>query len=171
MKTATDDEVRKEAMKLRDICREKGCMLILDDRVELCKELGLDGVHLGQNDMPVPQARQILGEEAVIGATANTPEQAIKAARDGADYLGIGPFRFTTTKEKLAPVLGSEGLRQIVDALRNDMRKIPTVAIGGITRDDIDEVMGTGVSGVAVSGAVLNAENPESMMRNFLESY
>ena len=171
MKNATDDEIRTEALKLRDICHEKACILILDDKVELCKELKLDGVHLGQHDMPVPQARQILGEEAIIGATANTPEQALQAAKEGADYLGVGPFRFTTTKEKLAPTLGTEGLAKIVETLRNDLRRIPVVAIGGITPDDIDDIMQTGVNGVAVSGGILHARNIQQATQNFLNTY
>ena len=168
MKDASDDEVRKAAAEIQPMCKEHEAVFLLDDRVELAKELHADGVHLGKNDMPIDDARRILGEEYIIGGTANTFEDIQRIAAQGADYIGCGPFRFTTTKKNLAPVLGIEGYRDIIAKMRNAGINIPMVAIGGITPDDIDEILATGVQGIAVSGTVLNADDPVAMMKSLL---
>ena len=168
MKDASDDEVRKAAAEIQPMCKEHEAVFLLDDRVELAKELHADGVHLGMNDMPIDEARRILGEEYIIGGTANTFEDIQRIAAQGADYIGCGPFRFTTTKKNLAPVLGVEGYRDIIAKMRNAGINIPMVAIGGITPDDIDEILATGVQGIAVSGTVLNADDPVAMMKSLL---
>ena len=98
------------------MCKEHDAILILDDHVELAQKLEVDGVHLGKTDMPVAEARQLLGEAFIIGGTANTFEDVEMHYRAGADYVGIGPFRFTTTKKNLSPVLGIEGYTSITDA-------------------------------------------------------
>ena len=168
MKDASDDEVRQAAAEIQPMCKEHEAVFLLDDRVELAKELHADGVHLGKNDMPIDEARRILGEEYIIGGTANTFEDIQRIAAQGADYIGCGPFRFTTTKKNLAPVLGIEGYRDIIAKMRNAGINIPMVAIGGITPDDIDEILATGVQGIAVSGTVLNADDPVAMMKSLL---
>ena len=168
MKDASDDEVRKAAAEIQPMCKEHEAVFLLDDRVELAKELHADGVHLGKNDMPIDEARRILGEEYIIGGTANTFEDIQRIAAKEADYIGCGPFRFTTTKKNLAPVLGIEGYRDIIAKMRNAGINIPMVAIGGITPDDIDEILATGVQGIAVSGTVLNADDPVAMMKSLL---
>ena len=168
MKDASDDEVRKAAAEIQPMCKEHEAVFLLDDRVKLAKELHADGVHLGKNDMPIDEARRILGEEYIIGGTANTFEDIQRIAAQGADYIGCGPFRFTTTKKNLAPVLGIEGYRDIIAKMRNAGINIPMVAIGGITPDDIDEILATGVQGIAVSGTVLNADDPVAMMKSLL---
>ena len=168
MKDASDDEVRKAAAEIQPMCKEHEAVFLLDDRVELAKELHADGVHLGKNDMPIDEARRILGEEYIIGGTANTFDDIQRIASQGADYIGCGPFRFTTTKKNLAPVLGIEGYRDIIAKMRNAGINIPMVAIGGITPDDIDEILATGVQGIAVSGTVLNADDPVAMMKSLL---
>ena len=168
MKDASDDEVRKAAAEIQPMCKEHEAVFLLDDRVELAKELHADGVHLGKNDMPIDEARRILGEEYIIGGTANTFEDIQRIAAQGADYIGCGPFRFTTTKKNLAPVLGIEGYRDIIAKMLNAGINIPMVAIGGITPDDIDEILATGVQGIAVSGTVLNADDPVAMMKSLL---
>lgn len=168
MKDASDDEVRKAAAEIQPMCKEHEAVFLLDDRVELVKELHADGVHLGKNDMPIDEARRILGEEYIIGGTANTFEDIQRIAAQGADYIGCGPFRFTTTKKNLAPVLGIEGYRDIIAKMRNAGINIPMVAIGGITPDNIDEILATGVQGIAVSGTVLNADDPVAMMKSLL---
>ena len=168
MKDASDDEVRKAAAEIQPMCKEHEAVFLLDDRVELVKELHADGVHLGKNDMPIDEARRILGEEYIIGGTANTFDDIQRIASQGADYIGCGPFRFTTTKKNLAPVLGVEGYRDIIAKMRNAGINIPMVAIGGITPDDIDEILATGVQGIAVSGTVLNADDPVAMMKSLL---
>ena len=168
MKDASDDEVRKAAAEIQPMCKEHEAVFLLDDRVKLAKELHADGVHLGKNDMPIDEARRILGEEYIIGGTANTFDDIQRIASQGADYIGCGPFRFTTTKKNLAPVLGIDGYRDIIAKMRNAGINIPMVAIGGITPDDIDEILATGVQGIAVSGTVLNADDPVAMMKSLL---
>lgn len=160
MKDATDDEVRQVAGIVQPLCREHEAVFLLDDRVGLAKELKADGVHLGRNDMPVDEARRILGEEFIIGGTANTFEDIERLWRLGADYIGCGPFRFTSTKKNLSPVLGLDGYRSIIGSMRAAWIELPVVAIGGITVDDIPAVMATGVDGIALSGAILNAGDP-----------
>lgn len=169
MKDATDDEVREAAAVIQTLCREHEAIFLLDDRVELAKELKADGVHLGRNDMPVSEARRVLGEEFIIGGTANTFDDVERLWREGADYIGCGPFRFTTTKANLSPVLGLDGYRDIITRMEAAGIDLPVVAIGGILRDDIPAVMSTGVHGIALSGAVLDAENPVEEMRRIIE--
>ena len=168
MKDATDDEVRSVAAEIQPLCKQNEAIFLLDDRVELVRELHADGVHLGKNDMPVDEARRVLGEEFIIGGTANTFEDIERLASQGADYIGCGPFRFTTTKKNLAPVLGLEGYRDIIEKMHRAEIDIPVVAIGGITASDIDDILATGVKGIAVSGSVLTAENPVAMMRTLI---
>lgn len=168
MKEASDDEVREVANQLLPACRERGATFILDDRVLLAKELHADGVHLGKNDMPVNEARRLLGERCIIGGTANTFEDIQRLDSQGADYIGCGPFRFTKTKEKLAPTLGIEGYQYLMTQMREHGIHLPVVAIGGITLADVPAIMQTGVQGIAVSGAILDAVNPVETTKQFL---
>lgn len=166
MKDAQVHQVAATAREMAALCRDFGA---IDDHVELVEQTGTDGVHLGKNDMPVAEARKILGNKKIIGATANTLEDMKAAVAAGADYIGLGPFRFTTTKEKLSPVLGIGGYRRIMTEFRR-MSELPVVAIGGITLSDIEEIMDTGVTGVAVSGALLAQADPKVATREFLEA-
>ena len=109
MKDASDEEFLAVGRKLAELCRSFGARLILDDRVRLVEEIGADGVHVGKNDMPVDEVRRLLGPGCIVGATANSFEDIAAAAARGADYIGLGPFRFTRTKQKLSPILGLEG--------------------------------------------------------------
>ena len=168
MKDATDDEVRPIAVEAQKLCRAYGAKFIIDDRVALVRELGADGVHLGKNDMPIREARQILGPDYIIGGTANTFEDAKAHYEASANYIGCGPFRFTTTKKKLAPVLGLEGYRSIISKLREANINIPVVAIGGITQADIPAILQTGITGIALSGTVLRADDPIAEMKHII---
>lgn len=160
MKGASDDEVLPIAWRVKEWCRMMGTTFIIDDRVMLAKEVGADGVHLGKDDMPIAEARKLLGDHFIIGATANTFADVKAHCEAGADYIGCGPFRFTTTKQKLSPVLGLEGYRRIVREKAAHHITQPIVAIGGITREDIPHILHTGVDGIALSGAILNADDP-----------
>lgn len=160
MKNADDKEVEEAALEVQRMCKAHNAVFIIDDRVELVRKIKADGVHLGKNDMPVSEARKILGNDFIIGGTANTFEDIVSHYKSGADYIGCGPFRFTTTKEKLSPILGLEGYRNIVSQMRENGIDMPIVAIGGITYDDIPDIMSTGVTGIALSGTVLRAGNP-----------
>lgn len=168
MKDATDDEVRPIAVEAQKLCRAYGAKFIIDDRVLLVHELQADGVHLGKNDMPIREARQILGPDFIIGGTANTFEEAKAHYEASANYIGCGPFRFTTTKQKLAPVLGLDGYRQIIQQMRAADINIPIVAIGGITKDDIPAILQTGITGIALSGTVLRADDPITEMKHII---
>ena len=168
MKDATDNEVRPIAIKAQQLCRQYHSTFIIDDRVALVRELGADGVHLGKNDMPIREARQLLGPDFIIGGTANTFEDAKAHYEASADYIGCGPFRFTTTKKKLAPVLGLEGYRSIIHQIREARIDIPVVAIGGITKADIPAILQTGITGIALSGTVLRADDPIAEMNHII---
>lgn len=169
MKDATDEEMLPVALKAQQMCREAGATFIIDDHVELVKKIDADGVHLGKMDMPIAEARKILGDKFIIGGTANTFEDVQAHYEAGANYIGCGPFRFTTTKKKLSPVLGLEGYSSIVSQMRDAGIDLPIVAIGGITAEDIPAIMQTGVTGIALSGTVLRAEDPVKEMRRLLE--
>nr|WP_091767584.1 thiamine phosphate synthase [Prevotella sp. khp7] len=168
MKDATDDEVRPIAIEAQQLCQKFGATFVIDDRVALVKELHADGVHLGKNDMPISEARRLLGTDYIIGGTANTFEDVKSHYESGADYIGCGPYRFTTTKQKLSPVLGLDGYRRIIIEMRAAHIDIPIVAIGGITQADIPAILATGITGIALSGTVLRAANPIDEMKHLI---
>lgn len=170
MKDAPAEEIIACAEEVLPLCRRHGAKFLLDDHVELVRQLGADGVHLGKNDMPVDEARTILGPDIIIGGTANTIEDIIRLHKQGADYIGCGPFRFTTTKKNLSPILGLDGYKSIVLKMKELGITLPIVAIGGITVEDIPAVMGTGVSGIALSGAILGAPDPVEMTARIIET-
>lgn len=168
MKDASDEEYLDAGRRVLALCRRYGATFIVDDRVEAAAELGADGVHLGKNDMPVEEARRRLGSGFIIGATANTFHDIQTACRAGADYIGLGPFRFTTTKKNLSPVLGLEGYRDIMTRCRAEGITLPVTAIGGILTDDIPAIIDAGVQGVAVSGLILNSPSPEKTTQQII---
>lgn len=170
MKEATEEEVEKEAIRVQDLCRQYGATFIIDDHVALAKKLHADGVHLGKKDMPIAEARKLLGKDFIIGGTANTFEDVQMHYAAGADYIGCGPFRFTTTKKNLSPVLGLEGYRNIVSRMKEIGINLPIVAIGGIAFEDIPAIMQTGVSGIALSGSILRADDPIAETRRIINS-
>lgn len=172
MKGATMELLEATALEFQTLCRSYGATFIIDDDVMLAKRIKADGVHLGKEDMSVAEARKVLGSEYVIGATANSFDDIV-AHMGGTrpDYFGCGPYRFTTTKQRLAPTLGLEGYRNIMEQMHRAGITIPLVAIGGITKDDIPELLASGVSGIALSGSVLNAQCPEAMMMEIVELF
>lgn len=169
MKDADEAEIERVARLILPECRRRGAVFVIDDHVDLALRVGADGVHLGKNDMPVSEARRLAGADFIIGGTANTFEDVQRLAAQGADYIGCGPFRFTTTKKKLAPMLGIEGYKRILSQMKRCGIALPLVAIGGITCGDIPQLMAAGVSGIALSGSVLRAENPVEEMKKVVE--
>ena len=151
------------------MCKESGTILVIDDCVELVEELRVHGVHLGKTDMAPGKARELLGPHAIIGETANTADDILAMRRIDIDYIGLGPYRFTTTKANLSPILGTEGYRNIMKQVCDAGYEIPVVAIGGITIDDIDELMTTGIRGIAMSGAITEAADPTDYTRRVIE--
>ena len=168
MKDVAVETVRQLAEELKKACENRHALLIIDDYVEVAREVKADGVHLGKNDMPIKEARKILGEGFIIGGTANTFEDVKRHYEAGADYLGIGPFRFTTTKKNLSPVLGLEGYRNIKQQMIEADIILPAVAIGGITVEDIPAILATGIEGIAMSGAILQAHDPDAEIKRIL---
>lgn len=168
MKDAAEADILKAAAALADMCAVYGATFLLDDHVELVEAAGAHGVHLGRNDMPVAEARKILGPAYIIGATANTSADIIAAATAGADYCGLGPLRFTTTKKNLSPVLGYEGTAAVIAQAREAGVTLPVVSIGGITPADIAPLTQAGASGIAVSGAIANAPEPRLATEEFI---
>ena len=164
MKLASDDEVRGIAQAAKKICAAYGCILIIDDRVAVAAAVGADGVHLGKEDMTVSEARRLLGEGKIIGGTANVVEDILEHYRQGADYIGLGPYRYTTTKKKLSPILGLEGYRLIMNRLRQEQIHIPVVAIGGIGVEDVAPLLDVGLAGVAFSGMLVHAADPKALV-------
>ncbi len=159
MKDADKEEIKAVARKAKEICKKNDVILVIDDYADIAKELELDGVHLGKKDMPVDEARKLLGEEFIIGATANSFEDIEALRHTDIDYIGLGPFRFTSTKKNLSPVIGIEGYAEIMRRKAESSINLPIVAIGGICYDDINDIMDTGINGIAVSGSLINAEN------------
>ncbi|GAB3023130.1 thiamine phosphate synthase [Spirosoma pulveris] len=156
------------ALETLAVCRQYNATLILNDNPLLAADIGADGVHLGQEDMPVPEARALLGDKFIIGGTANTLETVLAHRRDGVNYVGLGPFRFTTTKEKLSPILGLQGYEQVLSALKHQAISLPIIAIGGITLADVPALLATGVYGIALSSAITASADPAAQTRLFL---
>ena len=129
------------------------------------------GVHVGLQDMPVNDVRAIVGSNMIVGGTANTFEHIQQRKVEGVDYIGLGPFRFTTTKEKLSPVLGLEGYQHIMDQMRAAAIYTPIVAIGGILPDDVPGLRDAGIYGVAVSGALTNAADKSNVVDQITKNY
>ena len=168
MKDASPEEAREAAIAAQNLCRTHGATFIIDDRVELVRELKADGVHLGKEDMPVEEARALLGKGFIIGGTANTIADIRRLYRAGVDYVGCGPFRYTTTKARLAPILGLEGYRSIIKTMRQEGIGIPVVGIGGVTAEDIPQLKDVGLDGIALSGSILRAPDSVAEMERVI---
>lgn len=162
MKDKNEEEIFTVALKLKERCHHFQATFIIDDQVHIAKEIKADGVHLGKLDMPPQEARKILGNGFIIGGTANTFDDILYLKEQKADYIGLGPFRFTETKKNLSPILGIDGYHRICTLRKECGINIPIVAIGGITDKDIEPLMATGIEGIALSGTILNAKNPVS---------
>ena len=160
MKGESEKEIERVAIASKIMCDKYGADLYINDHVEICYKIKANGVHLGKMDMRPSQARVLLGSGFKTGGTANSIDDILYLNNEGVDYIGLGPFRYTSTKEQLSPLLGIEGYRRIIQVCREKWINIPLIAIGGITREDIPIIMETGVSGIALSSAILNSEEP-----------
>lgn len=148
------------AEKVKKLCEVYTNTLIINDNANLAKEIDADGVHLGLEDMAIYEAREILGDNKIIGGTANTLENILQRIEEKCDYIGLGPLRFTATKEKLNPVLGLDGYAYIMQELKNkSLTPPPIYAIGGIGIEDITPLLQLGIYGVAVSKII--TEHPK----------
>lgn len=172
MKDADESQLEEAAIIVQSLCREYGATFIINDNVALVKRIGADGVHLGKNDMPIAEARKILGDDFIIGGTVNSFEDVLSHLKGATpDYFGCGPYRFTSTKKNLAPVLGREGYRDIILKMYNHNIDIPLVAIGGICKEDVPQILACGVDGIALSGSILNAAIPVQEMQNIVDMF
>ena len=169
MKDADKELIYNTALQIKALCQEYSATFIIDDHVDIAKSVGADGVHLGKLDMPIAEARQLLGNKFLIGGTANTFQDVKNHYEAGADYIGCGPLRYTTTKSNLSPILGYDGYKKIMEQMRDAQINIPIVAIGGIIESDIPHLMQIGLKGIALSGSILRAENPINKMNNILK--
>lgn len=157
-KNGNTKEVLTVAERTKHLCEQYKATLIINDKVDLASQVNADGVHLGLDDMSIKEARIILGSQKIIGGTANTFEHILQRVNEECDYIGLGPFRFTTTKEKLSPILGLEGYQTILNQMKKNNISTPLIAIGGIQLEDIALLIETGIHGIAVSS--LLTQNP-----------
>ena len=156
IKNLPEAEILPFALAAQALCKRYEAKLIVNDYPHLAKAAGAFGIHLGLQDMPIPQARQIINPGQIIGGTANTFEHILQRVAEGVDYIGLGPFRFTRTKENLSPIVGLEGYQKLMEKVKKAGITTPIIAIGGIEADDIAAILETGVYGIAVSAVLTN---------------
>lgn len=162
-KNLDEEAFTEEAVKMKKLCRKYGVPLIVNDNVEVALKSGADGVHVGIEDVPVSEIRSRAGKDLIIGATAKTVEQALAAQEAGADYLGVGAVFPSPTKTGAIRIT----TRQLAEI--SGSVKMPTVAIGGISIENIDKLKGCGMAGAAVVSAIYRAEDPEKSARTLLK--
>ena len=159
-KTGSTREMIEIAQQMKRLCEESGVVFVVNDRVDVALASGADGVHLGQDDFPIALARELLGQESIIGGSAGSVEEARKCVSEGADYVGFGPVYPTTSKADAGPAGGLGLLQQVVQAI-----PLPVIAIGGVDEENTHDVMEAGAHGIAVISAVCCQENPEQATR------
>lgn len=156
-KNAPENEFIKLCEISKKLCSDNQTVCIINDHVQIAKDIDADGVHLGLKDTSIEIARHILGENKIIGGTANTISDVLQRMNEPCDYIGLGPLRFTSTKEQLSPILGFEGYKEIIQNLKEKSLEIPKIfAIGGVVLSDIELLQQIGIYGVAVSGQITN---------------
>ena len=165
-KTGSPGEVFAKAGELRKVAARSNALFIVNDRCDLALAVKADGVHLGQDDLPLELARKIMGRQKIIGVSTHQPEEVTQATLGGADYIGYGPLFPTTTKAAHEAPVGLGGLRDI-----RLLTPLPVFAIGGITLDCLEEVVASGVNGIAVASAVLDAPQMEHTIRDFVSRF
>lgn len=156
LKNVSHLEYLNAAKQVRSICDTYGATFIVNDNIGVTAESNADGVHLGLSDSSPTEARKQLGENTIIGGTCNTLKDCLQRIAEGVDYIGLGPFKFTSTKAKLSPTLGVEGYQQIIKKLNSEGYNLPIVGIGGIQVKDISTLINTGLHGIAVSSLLSN---------------
>ncbi|MCX7974672.1 MAG: thiamine phosphate synthase [Candidatus Aminicenantes bacterium] len=161
----SDREFFSMALEVKKILAERNIPLIINDRVDVALAVKAEGVHLGQKDLPIEAVRPLAPKKFIIGLSVNNLEEALRAEREGADYVGAGPIFWTSSKPDLRPPIGSQGLQAICQAIR-----IPVIAIGGITLSSIPEIIAAGASGIALISAITLAENPLEATRKIRNS-
>ncbi|BDS11817.1 thiamine phosphate synthase [Aureispira anguillae] len=168
MKEVTFQEYLDTAMAAKTICQNYQVKLTINDNAAVAKAVQADGLHLGKEDMSPLEARKIVGD-IIIGGTANTWEDVQRLSKEQVDYIGLGPFRYTTTKKKISPVLGIDGYTRIIDQMKAQEIDIPVLAIGGINPSDIKAILSTGVWGIAASGLITNAKDKQKTCTEIMQ--
>lgn len=158
-KKSSRKEIYEHALKLRQLTKEFRAFFTVNDHVDIALAVNADGVHLGQEDFPLKEAKKILTDKTIIGISTHSLEQAINAEKQGADYIGFGPVFRTKTKDAGEPK-GIEMLKEIKNAV-----KIPLVAIGGINAENLSSVLGAGADAVAAASAISNGDIPQNISR------
>ncbi|MCP4550494.1 MAG: thiamine phosphate synthase [Bacteroidetes bacterium] len=158
-KHARKADIIAEGQEIAAFCKQHSVVFIMNDSIDISLQLNTDGVHLGNEDMPPKEARKILGNNKIIGGTANTIEDVICLINQGVNYVGLGPYQFTETKKNLSPVIGVKGYEDIIKGLNNKNLVIPIIAIGGIKSEDIKGLLNTEVHGIAISSLISDASN------------
>ncbi|WLD23803.1 thiamine phosphate synthase [Flavobacterium dauae] len=154
-KNAQKQEFIKLCEISKKLCSDNQTVCIINDHVQIAKDIDADGVHLGLKDTSIETARNILGQNKIIGGTANTISDVLQRMNEPCDYIGLGPLRFTSTKEQLSPILGFEGYQKIIENLKERSLEIPKIfAIGGVVLEDIELLQQIGIYGAAVSGQI-----------------
>lgn len=162
VKNRPEEEVLAMAREAVRLCDSYDAKLIINDFPLVAQAVEAYGLHLGLTDMPMPEARALVGEKMVIGGTANTWEDIVRRVGEGADYVGLGPFRFTNTKQNLSPILGIEGYRVLMRQMQEAGYATPIIAIGGIIPGDIGSLRAAGIHGVAMSGTLVGSADPQN---------
>jgi thiamine-phosphate pyrophosphorylase len=162
-KKANAETLEQTALLAKELCQKFDALFIINDHINLAKKIDADGVHLGLTDSSIQEARELLGDKKIIGGTANSYEDVIQRYHERCNYVGLGPYKFTITKEKLSPIVGLEGYKEIISKLENKGVEIPIFAIGGILEEDIDPILNSGIYGIAVSGLITN--NPTESLQ------
>lgn len=169
IKNETPENILPVATAAKAICDRYNASLIINDYPHIAAAVDAAGVHVGLQDMTVAEARAIVGPQKIVGGTANTLTDILTHVQNGASYVGLGPFRFTATKQNLSPILGLEGYQTIMAALREQQVRTPVVAIGGILETDIPAIMQTGIHGIAVSGLITQAAGQQLLVQHIYE--
>ena len=164
-KTASTKDFYQLALKVKEITSKYDVPLLINDRIDIALAVDSEGVHIGQDDMPARIARKIIGDDKILGVSAATVEDAIRAEEDGADYIGSGAVFPTSTKDD-ADSVSKEELKEIVDSI-----DIPVVAIGGITLENASQIKDTGIAGFSVVSAIMAAEDPKDASKKLKEIY
>jgi len=167
--TKSDDELLKDINVIAELCDDWGATLIVTDHIHLNGKADIQGFHIEDMDADFRQLREELGEAITIGGSSNTVEGLLRIAEEGADYAGFGPFKVTTTKPNNAPLLGLEGYKDAIAILQQQQIELPILAVGGVTLNDIDELLKTGVFGIAASSAINQAEDMRSAYLDFYD--
>ncbi|UMQ40969.1 thiamine phosphate synthase [Chryseobacterium sp. Y16C] len=169
-KNAPEQEFIRLCEISKKLCSDYHSVCIINDHVQIAKDLDADGVHLGLKDTSIETARHMLGNHKTIGGTANTISDVLQRMNEPCDYIGLGPLRFTSTKEQLSPILGFEGYQKIIENLKERSLEIPKIfAIGGVVLNDIELLQQIGIYGVAVSGQITNQPSVISEFKTVLQ--